>query len=214
MENLPFGEWRIVPLPLLGLATGVYGHKKSWAEREPSPGCHCRGAGPALLLQDIGTLLCSFGNTSGRADCPVQEGLCPTAGGSSAAELFPLPAPKLSPAPGFTASWGAASGSFSPLALLAGNLPLSLLAWCPLSVPAALPPEHSRASFHLGKLWMASAFGLLAAHLPADFFPMFFNPLLSLEAEIPSSVCQWWLWESFTGMGSPGDVLLRVRLGV
>lgn len=32
---------------------------------------------------------------------------------------------------------------------------------------------------------MGPAFGLLAEHLPADFFPIFFNPPLSLEAEIP-----------------------------
>lgn len=33
---------------------------------------------------------------------------------------------------------------------------------------------------------MAPAFGLLAAHLPVDFFSIFFHPLLSQEAEIPS----------------------------
>lgn len=72
----------------------------------------------------------------------------PLAGDSSAAELCPPPHPQTQPIPRVLLLVGGLPvGSFSPLALLAGNLPLSLLAWCPLSVPGALPPVCSRASF-------------------------------------------------------------------
>lgn len=45
------GESALFPFPCWAWPQGFMGSVK--AEREPSPGCHCKGAGPALLVQDI-----------------------------------------------------------------------------------------------------------------------------------------------------------------
>lgn len=214
-----------VPLPLLSLATGLYGHKRMGsvgAEREPSPGCHCR-AGPALLPQDIGTVLCSSGNTMAeliaQLRCSVllaQPGLCPTAR-QLRAELCPVPDPKLSPSQGFAASWGVASGEFpSPCIACWESPPLppglvpSLRAWCSA-------PECSRASFPFRETLHGPCFWPACSTSPCWFSSIFFSPPLSLEAEIPRvpyvpavalGKLHWAGWR-----GSPG-VLLRVRLSV
>lgn len=102
---------------------------------------------------------------------------------------FALPhTPKLSPSPGFYCSLGGCQWGVSlPLhcSLEISPSPSWLGALSPCLV-LCLQCAHGPL-FHLGKGWMAPAFGLLAAHLPVDFFSIFFsNSLLSQEAEIPS----------------------------
>lgn len=123
------------------------------------------------------------------AGCSVplpQEGPCPTAGGSAGAGLCPAPDPQTQPIPRVLLLFGGLPvGSFSPLALLAGNLPLSLLAWCPLSVAGALPPVCSRASFPFREKLDGPCFRPACSTSPSGFFFYFFSPLLCLEAETP-----------------------------
>lgn len=108
---------------------------------------------------------------------------------------------------GFTAFWGIASGEFLSPCLLAGNLPLSLLAWCPLSVAGALPPVCSRASFPFREKLDGPCFRPACSTSPSGFFSIF-SVLFCLwrlkPPASPSRVCQWWLLESCTGAGWRG----------
>lgn len=113
-----------------------------------------------------------------------QERLCPSAQVLSFA-LFQTP--KLSPSPGFYCLLGDCQWGVSlPLHCLLEISPSP--SWLgALSPCLVLGPQSAHGPLsHLGKSWMAPAFGLLAEHLPADFFSIFFPPLLSLEAEITS----------------------------
>lgn len=147
-----------VPLPLLGLATAVYGHQKDGQRESPALAVTAKGQGQLCSFRAFEPF-CAHGETrvpeltaqQPAAGCSVplpQEGPCPTAGGSAGTELCPVPDPQTQPIPTVLLLVGGLPvGSFSPLALLAGNLPFSLLAWCPLSMAGALPPVCSRASF-------------------------------------------------------------------
>lgn len=145
------------------------------------------------------------------AGCSVplpQEGPCPTAGGSAGAGLCPAPDPQTQPIPRVLLLVGGLPvGSFSPLALLAGNLPLSLLAWCPLSVAGALPPVCSRASFPFREKLDGPCFRPACSTSPSGFFSIFSILFCFWRLKPPASpsrVCQWWLLESCTGAGWRG----------
>lgn len=127
----------------------------------------------------------SFGNMSARAVCPCpRRGCVPRLGQLS---FVLLQTPKLSPSPGLhcllgDCQWGVSLPLHCWLEISPSPSWLGALSPCLLLCPQC---AHGPLS-HLGKHWMGPAFGLLAAHLPDDFFFYFFSPLLSQEAEIPS----------------------------
>lgn len=136
-----------------------------------------------------------------------QEGLCPTAQVLGFA-LFQTP--RLSPSPGFCCllgdcQWGVSLPLHCSLEICPSPSWLGALSPCLVLCPQR---AHGPLS-HLGKSWMAPAFGRLAAHLPVDFFPFFsiLFCLWRLKSPASSRVCRLWLLESCAGAnwrGKPG----------
>lgn len=147
----------------------------------------------------------SFGNMSARAVCPCpRRGCVPRLGQLSFALLQ---TPKLSPSPGLHCllggcQWGVSLPLHCWLEISPSPSWLGALSLCLLLCPQC---AHGPLS-HLGKRWMGHAFGLLAAHLPDDFFSIFLILfcLRKLKSPASSCVCQLWLLKSCTGAGWRG----------